>query len=55
MKNGTGMNLDTRDAITRSVSTAQQIISKYSTIQIFAPKILSMVFKNLSTIKKLFK
>ena len=55
LKDGSGMNIDTRDAITRSVSTAQQIITKSSAIQIFNPKLLSMVFKNLSTIKKLFK
>ena len=54
-KNGAGMDLDTREAITRSVSTAQQIITKAGSMSTFWAKIVNLLFKNLSTIKSMCK
>ena len=54
-KNGAGMDLDTREAITRSVSTAQQIITKAGSMSTFWAKIVNLMFKNLSTIKSMCK
>ena len=55
LKNGAGMDLDTREAITRSVSTAQQIITKAGSMSTFWAKIVNLMFKNLSTIKSMCK
>ena len=52
-KNGAGMDLDTREAITRSVSTAQQIITKAGSLATYKAKLLNIDFKNLSTIKSM--
>ena len=54
-KNGAGMDLDTREAITRSVSTAQQILTKAGSMSTFLAKIVNLMFKNLSTIKSMCK
>ena len=54
-KNGAGMDLDTREAITRSVSTAQQIITKAGSLATYKAKLLNIDFKNLSTIKSMCK
>jgi len=54
-KNEAGMDLDTREAITRSVSTAQQILTKAGSMSTFWAKIVNLMFKNLSTIKSMCK
>ena len=54
-ENGAGMDLDTREAITRSVSTAQQIITKAGSLATYKAKLLNIDFKNLSTIKSMCK
>ena len=55
MKNGAGMSLDARDAITRSVSVAQQILTKRGSLSTYKAKLLNICFKNISTIKAMSK
>ena len=55
MKNGAGMSLDARDAITRSVSVAQQILTKRGSLSTYKAKLLNIYFKNISTIKAMSK
>ena len=52
---GSPMDLDTRDAITRSVTTAQQILTKVNLAKTVAPKMLNLAFKNLATLKSMCK
>ena len=54
-KEGSPMDLDTRDAITRSVTTAQQILTKVNTAKTVYPKLLNLLFKNLATLKSMCK
>ena len=52
---GSPMDLDTRDAITRSVTTAQQILTKVNLAKTAHPKLLNLYFKNLATLKSMCK
>ena len=52
---GSPMDLDTRDAITRSVTTAQQILTKVNLAKTAVPKMLNLTFKNLATLKSMCK
>ncbi|MEE3473524.1 MAG: hypothetical protein VZR24_23090, partial [Butyrivibrio hungatei] len=52
---GSPMDLDTRDAITRSVTTAQQILTKVNTVKTYTPKLLNLLFKDLATLKSMCK
>jgi len=52
---GSSMDLDTRDAITRSVTTAQQILTKVNLAKTACPKMLNLAFKNLATLKSMCK
>ena len=54
-KEGSPMDLDTRDAITRSVTTAQQILTKVNLTKTAYPKLLNLYFKNLATLKSMCK
>ena len=54
-KEGSPMDLDTRDAITRSVTTAQQILTKVNLAKTVFPKLLNLYFKNLATLKSMCK
>jgi len=54
-KEGSPMDLDTRDAITRSVTTAQQILTKVNLTKTVYPKLLNLCFKNLATLKSMCK
>ena len=52
---GSPMDLDTRDAITRSVTTAQQILTKVNMVKTYTPKLLNLYFKDLATLKSMCK
>ena len=52
-KEGSPMDLDTRDAITRSVTTAQQILTKVNMAKTYTPKLLNLYFKDLATLKSM--
>jgi len=52
---GSPMDLDTRDAITRSVTTAQQILTKVNLVKTCSPKLLNLYFKDLATLKSMCK
>ncbi|MEE3473539.1 MAG: hypothetical protein VZR24_23165, partial [Butyrivibrio hungatei] len=52
---GSPMDLDTRDAITRSVTTAQQILTKTNLVKTYSPKLLNLYFKDLATLKSMCK
>ena len=54
-KEGSPMDLDTRDAITRSVTTAQQILTKVNLTKTVHLKLLNLYFKNLATLKSMCK
>lgn len=54
-KEGSPMDLDTRDAITRSVTTAQQILTKVNMVKTYTPKLLNLYFKDLATLKSMCK
>ena len=54
-KEGSPMDLDTRDAITRSVTTAQQILTKVNMVKTYSPKLLNLYFKDLATLKSMCK